>query len=163
TGDVTTPITVKKGERVQFVQKKTGRETLTTIEVPYKDFAKDVKSAKTILLDNGEMEFHLESIHGGVVTATAKDSGAVGSRRHVNLPGATISLPSFTKKDWEDITFGIRHQADFFAPSFIRSGKDVLELRKFLDKNKSGALIIAKIETAQAVDAIDEIIALSDG
>lgn len=85
------------------------------------------------------------------------------SRRHVNLPGAHISLPSFTEKDWADITFGIEQGVDFIATSFVRTGKDIRTLKAYLLKHKSDAEIIAKIETPEAVDNIDEIVASADG
>ncbi len=164
TGDVTEPIVIKKGDRVLFTSKKTGSEKLTTIMVDYPKFSEDVKNARCILIDNGAIEFRVESIQrGGMVIAKALEGGKIGSRRHVNLPGAHISLPSFTPKDWADISFGVKHGVDFYATSFVRTGKDIRTLKAFLQKHKSDGEIIAKIETPQAVDNIDEIIDASDG
>jgi pyruvate kinase len=164
TVDVAQAIKVRKGERVIFTSKPTGKEKHKTITVDYDKFADDVRHARCILIDNGAIEFRMESIlRNGSVSAVALEDGSIGSRRHVNLPGANISLPSFTPKDWADIRFGIKQDVDFFATSFVRTGKDIQELRSFLRKNKSSGEIIAKIETPQAVENIDDILDAADG
>lgn len=163
TGDVDQAIQIKEGEKVLFTSKPTGKESMKTVKVDYSKFADDVKDARCILIDNGAIEFKVEKIEkNGTVIARALESGKIGSRRHVNLPGAYISLPSFTEKDWADIKFGADKGVDFYATSFVRTGKDIDTLKKFLIKNKSDAQIIAKIETPQAVDNIDAIIEASD-
>ena len=164
TGDVEKPIMIKAGDKVIFTSNPTGKEKLTEVKVNYPDFAKDAKQARCILVDNGAIEFKVEKIEkNGHVIAKALEPGKIGSRRHINLPGAHISLPSFTKKDWEDIEFGIKNDFDFYATSFIRTGEDILELKNFLKKHKSDGEIIAKIEMPEAVDNIDDIIKYSDG
>ncbi len=164
TGDVKQAIEIKKGDLVAFASKLTGKEKGKTVLVDYGKFAEDVKNARCILIDNGSIEFKVERIEkNGVVMARSLEDGKIGSRRHVNLPGAYISLPSFTPKDWADIEFGIKNGVDFFATSFVRTGKDIRQLKEFLLKHKSEGEIIAKIETPQAVENIDEIIDASDG
>lgn len=164
TGDVTVPLLIEKGDLVTFTPRElTGKEKGKTVKVSYGLFAKDAKTASSIIIDNGSIEMTLVKIDKDMVIARALEGGKIGSRRHVNLPGAYISLPSFTDKDWKDIKFGIEQNVDFIAPSFVRSGKDIKELKAFLTKHKSEAHIIAKIETPQAVTNIDDIIAFSDG
>lgn len=164
TGDVKEPLIITKGDLVAFTPRDvTGQEKMKTVKVSYGLFAKDAKTARCIVIDNGSIEMKLIKVEKDVVIAKALDSGKISSRRHVNLPGAYISLPSFTDKDWKDIKFGIEQNVDFIAPSFVRSGDDVKELKAFLKKHKSEAHIITKIETPQAVDDIDAIIAHSDG
>jgi pyruvate kinase len=163
TGDVHDPINIKRGDEVLFTSQHPANEKRTIVEVNYDEFPKDAKSASTILIDNGVLEFDIIDVSPRGVVAKAKESGAIGTRRHINLPGATISLPSFTKRDWEDIRFGIKKGVDFIAPSFVRSGDDIKELRAFLVKHKSSAHIVAKIETAQGVENLDDIIDLTDG
>ncbi|OGJ60339.1 pyruvate kinase [Candidatus Peribacteria bacterium RIFCSPHIGHO2_02_FULL_51_15] len=164
TGDSVQAIKIRKGDRVIFTSKPTGKEKLKTVTVDYDKFADDVQSARCILIDNGSIEFRLDKIEkNGSVIAVALEDGSIGSRRHVNLPGAHISLPSFTPKDLADIKFGIEQNADFFATSFVRSAKDIAELRNILKKNNSTGEIIAKIETPQAVEDIDDIIDAADG
>lgn len=162
TGDVTGHIMVKKGETVIFSHTPVdAREQV--IRVDYPGFTKDVRRARCILVDNGVIQFDVSRIVGDKVYAKAKDAGRIGSRRHINLPGAHVSLPAFTARDWSDIRFGIKQGVDFIANSFVRDEKDVEKLRTFLKKHKSEAKIIAKIETPQAVADIDDIIDSSDG
>lgn len=163
TGDVHEPIRIRRGQSVVFTSNVKKPSASTVIEVSYDDFPKDARGAKKILIDNGVMEFSITGVKGDSVHARALDSGSIGSRRHVNLPGADISLPSFTKKDWQDIDFGIRAKVDFFAPSFVRSGDDIDELREHLARRKCTAHIIAKIETPRAVDNIEDIVRAADG
>ena len=81
----------------------------------------------------------------------------IGSKRHVNLPGVRIDMPSITSKDIKDITFGIKNNVDFIAASFVRNKKDLQILEDLLLKHKSESKIIAKIENQEGLDNIDEI------
>jgi len=163
TGDVTTAIEIKKGDTVRFTHHPAKKSKEKVVIVDYEHFAKDARHARAILVDNGVIEFRLKKILGSDVLAEALDDGRIGSRRHVNLPGAKVSLPSFTKRDWDDVAYGLKEGVDFIATSFVRSDGDIRKLRTFLEKSKSSAHIIAKIETPQAVDDLDDIIAASDG
>jgi pyruvate kinase len=166
TSVISTPVSISKGDIVYF-----GVEDLRNshkgdeafIGVDYSAFGKDVRTAEILLIDNGEMSFDILSISAkGVVKARAKQEGKIGSRRHVNMPGADISLPTFTKADWEDIASAVREGIDYIALSFIRTAKDIREVRAFLDKKKSPIRIMAKIETRQAVANFSAILEASD-
>jgi len=164
TGDVTEPIPIAKGEEVIFSPQPLKDSTQKTIIVKHDAFSKDVQKAECILLDNGELVFDLvRLLDDGAVLARARQHGSIGSRRHVNLPGATLTMPSFTEKDWDDIAFGVEEKFDYVALSFVRKASDIREVREFLTKKKSQMLIIAKIETREAVEDIEAIIAESDG
>jgi pyruvate kinase len=164
TGDVTEPIVIAKDQEVVFSSIPLPTETRPVILVSYDKFAIDVKGAESILLDNGVMSFEVVSIEkDGSVIAKSHDDGSIGSRRHVNLPGADISLPSMTDKDWNDLSLGIEEHMDYVALSFIRTAADVQEVADFLKKHGSTMRTIAKIETRQAVANIDAIIETSDG
>lgn len=166
TGDVQTPILVTAGQQVLFVpasQETTATAAVPIIAVGYDGFAKDVQEASSILVDNGELRFCIDAIQeNGQVLATAEQSGSIGSRRHINLPGANIDLPSITDKDWDDIKFAADYGVDFIALSFIRTAEEVSEVRTLINKKKSALQIVTKIETQQAVKNIVEIIAASD-
>lgn len=163
TGDVKDPIAVAKGQVVIFSSNEIPGEKRPVIHISYDGFAHDVRKAETILLDNGEMSFGVKQIRkDGSVLAEAHDAGKIGSRRHVNLPGADIGLPSLTESDWKDLAMGIEEEMDFIALSFIRTAKEVQEVRAFINKRKSPMRIMAKIETRQAVENIAEIIDASD-
>lgn len=164
TGDVAAPIVVHAGEEVFFSYEPGSSADRKIIRVDHPGFADDAKRAECILLDNGEISFDLIEVHAdGLVAARARESGSIGSRRHVNLPGARLTLPSFTDKDWQDIAFAVEQNVDFLALSFIREAGDVVLVRDFLAKKNSGIKIISKIETPEAVQNMRDILAVSDG
>jgi pyruvate kinase len=104
----------------------------------------------------------ITDIKGKEITTKVIAGGELKGRRGVNLPDTDLSISSLTEKDKADIAFGLKNKVDFFALSFVRRPSDVQELRDILNKAKSKAGIISKIETPQALENIDEIIALSD-
>ena len=164
TGDRESPIAITKNQEVVFSSHALPGETRPVIIVNYESFAKDVVHATSILLDNGVMSFEMIARNAdGSVVARSHDDGHIGSRRHVNLPGADISLPSMMEKDWSDLEFGIAQGVDYVALSFIRTAEEVEEVAAFIKKHGGTVKTIAKIETAQAVANIDRIIAVSDG
>ncbi|MDB4978683.1 MAG: pyruvate kinase [Candidatus Peribacteria bacterium] len=163
TGDVETPITITKGQEVIFSYEDiTDTKGLQVIKVNYPEFAKDVQQAKYILLDNGELFFDIVKATDTHAHGRAQGDGSIGSRRHINLPGAHVSLPSVTEKDYADIAMGCQEQVDFVALSFVRTAQDIREVREFIKKNNSTMQIIAKIENDIAVQNIAEIIQESD-
>ncbi len=163
TGDVTEPIKITKGDEVLFTYDKNATYDGTIVHVNYPEFAKDVDQAEAIIVDNGDMTFDLVKKTKEGVILKANQDGSIGNRRHVNLPGAVISLPSITEKDWKDLEFGVQEQMDYVALSFVRNAADVKEVRDFLKKKKCDMQIISKIENRQSVENIGEIIDASDG
>jgi pyruvate kinase len=89
--------------------------------------------------------------------------GQLASRRHINLPGVKVNLPSFTEKDRADSLVGLEEGIDFLALSFVREAADIARLRAFLDERKSKVGIIAKIEDQSAIENLDEIVRACDG
>ena len=163
TGDTDHPIEILKGEEVMFSPEAHGPSSKKTIFVNYSGFANDVRETDRILIDNGDIVFDIVRIEkSGDVLAKARGAGRIGSRRHINLPGADVDLPSVTDQDWNDIAFGIEHNMDFVALSFIRSRDDIETARAFIQKKKGSMEIIAKIETKQAVENIAEIVHAAD-
>lgn len=136
----------------------------TKISVTYKDIAKDLKADDRVLIDDGLVEFTVISVDENNVYMKAVNSGELSDRKGVNLPSVKVNLPTLTEKDIEDLIFGIENDVDFIAASFIRSAKDVLEIRKILESNGGDDIkIISKIENLEGVQNIDEIIDASDG
>ncbi|MFA7718137.1 MAG: pyruvate kinase, partial [Candidatus Absconditabacterales bacterium] len=163
TGVIQHEIDIAKGDEVVFSSIPLPANGRKIIEVNYDRFYADVPETKTILIDNGDIIFDIVRIEDDhTVIARAQNAGVVGSRRHINLPGADIDLPSITEKDWEDIAYAVEQNADFLALSFIRDADEVRAVRDFLTKKKSSLRIVSKIETQQAVDHIAEIIEVSD-
>jgi pyruvate kinase len=163
TGDRPEPLAVKEGDMVVFSHKITSDE-FPVITVNYPAFHIDAKDARYILIDSGELIMDIVKIEEDRVLAKSRGSFAIGSRRHINLPGSDVTLPSLAEKDWEDIELGCKLKLDYIAMSFIRKGKEVDEVRAFVTKHGHPDIkLISKIENGVGVDNIDEIIAASDG
>lgn len=164
TGDVEEAVRIKKGDEIVLTHKPLKDANRAVVMVDHAGFAKDVRKAPFIIVDNGELTLDIVSIEkNGAVIARARQNGKIGSRRHINLPGAHISLPSVTKKDWDDLAFGVEEKMDAVALSFMRSANDVKEVKEFLRKKKSPMIVISKIETTESVDNIESIVDASDG
>lgn len=157
-------------ERIQL--KKGSVFTLTTKKcvgdehkayVNYAKLPKEVSKGSRILLDDGKKELRVERLKGTEIICKVIVGGETKGRRGVNVPGANLSISSLTPKDKKDLEFGIKNDVDFIALSFVRRASDVVELKRLLKKRGSRAMVISKIETQEAVDAIDEIIEMSDG
>ena len=158
----TTTITLKPGDKFIFTTEQiVGDETRVSINYPL--LPQEVKVGGMILVDDGKKRFQITAIKDNEVHTTCVVGGITKGRRAVNLPGAYLSVSSITDKDRADLEFGIRNQVDFVALSFVRRPEDIVELRALLDKAKSKAAVIAKIETPEALENLDEIIKLADG
>ena len=155
------------------IQMKAGNEfTLTTRDVEgdetiahvnYKELPKDVEVGAHILLSDGLVNLEVLSIDGEDIHTKILNSGKMSDRKRVAVPGYTINLPAVSDTDAADIEFGIRMNMDWIAASFIQRGKDVVTIRKILEKHDSHMKIISKIECQAAVNNIDDIIKMSDG
>jgi len=133
------------------------------VYVNYPLLPKEVKVGGMILLHDGKKKLQITDIKGNDIICKVLVGGDMKARRGVNLPGAYLSISSITEKDRKDLEFGIKHKVDFIALSFVRRPADITELRNILNKRKCDAKIIAKIETPEALENIDEIIRLADG
>ncbi len=163
TGDIPSPLAIAEGEEVIFSPHSLPGGHRKVIAVNYEQFAHDVLRAESILIDNGELAFDVLRTQGVQVQARCRQGGVVGSRRHINIPGADISLPALTRQDWQNVLLAMEQDVDFIALSFVRTSQELGDLRSFLRERGAVAGIIAKIETRQAVDHIDDIIAVADG
>ena len=134
----------------------------SSIKINYKGLIKSVDKGSKISIDNGLLNFKVLAKDKDNLKCKVLDGGTLGSKRHVNLPGVRVDLPSITKKDRKDINFGIKHNVSFIALSFVRSAKDVLTLRSILKRKKSPIKIIAKIENQEGLENIHEITQAAD-
>lgn len=165
TGTLPEPVALTKGDRVDFVAVEDGEPPapgVLAVSVNYPGIVNDVKSGATILVDNGLLRLTVLENTGTRLCCTVEIGGKLGSRRHINLPGVRVDLPSITEKDYADALLGIDAGVDFFAQSFVRRPEDIHLLREFLSKNGSRASITAKIEDQEAIANLDEIIGACD-
>lgn len=124
----------------------------------------DVRPGTRILLDDGLIELKVINVKGTDIICDIINGGCISNNKGVNVPEVHLSLPYLSKKDKNDILFGIQQKVDFIAASFVRNGNDMKQIREFLVENDGGNIeIIAKIENDEGVRNIDEIIELSDG
>ena len=115
-----------------------------------------------ILIDDGRVRLSVESVEGGRASCRVVVGGEVTSHKGVNLPGLDLPVPSITTKDYEDLDWAIETGVDYVALSFVRSAEDVRSLKRYLREHGSEAWVIAKIEKAEAVEELDDILAETD-
>jgi pyruvate kinase len=133
------------------------------ISINYKDLPKDVKPRERILLDDGKLILEVISTNSvDEVLCKIVHGGMLSSKKGVNLPNSKLSLPSLTEKDLEDLQFALKNQAEWIGLSFVRSARDIIELKHHILVAQSTARVIAKIEKPEALTQIDDIIAECD-
>ncbi|MBP2070517.1 MAG: pyruvate kinase [Thermoanaerobacterium sp.] len=136
----------------------------TICSVTYKGLPQDVERGSHILIDDGLVSLKVNDVKGEDIVCTVENSGTIGDHKGVNVPGTKLNLPAITQKDVDDIEFGIKKGIDMIAASFVRKAADVIAIRRLLEDNDAGhILIISKIENREGVENIDEIIKVSDG
>lgn len=166
TGDVDLPIELKAGEIFDFTVKPDAErdrsEEIRSVDVNYRNLVNDIRVGDTVLVDNGLIRLEVLAKNDAHIRCRVLTPGELKSRRHINLPGVHVNLPSFTEKDRADTLVGIAEGIDFVALSFVREAADIFQLRAFLKEHGSRARIIAKIEDQSAIDNLDDIIRATD-
>src|ERR1041385_4916441 len=135
----------------------------TQVATNYDGMPQDVHPGARILVDDGAIELQVEKTTDTEVTTRVINGGMLGERKGINLPGVTLPIPSLTEKDREDLKWAAQQKVDYFALSFVRSAKDCEEAKELIKRAGSSAPLIAKIEKAEAIDHLEEIIAAADG
>lgn len=134
------------------------------VSITYEGLPEDVSAGSRILIDDGLIELEVVSSEGTEIVCKVLNGGELGERKGVNVPNVKVKLPGITEKDRQDILFGIEQGFDFIAASFVRTADVIREIRTLLDENGGQQIaIIAKIENAEGIENIDEIIKEADG
>lgn len=136
--------------------------TVDRVYFNYPHIKTDIKPGQVLMLDDGKKKLVVDKVVGDDVYTTVVVGGKTKSRRGVNIPGAYLSISALTEKDKSDLKFAINAGADFIALSFVRTAKDIDALRALIKKNGGKQLIVAKIETEEAIENIDAIIMATD-
>ena len=157
TGDTNIPIDLNVGDEVTLTVRDEIDVETSSIKVNYKGLVHSVDVGSKITVDNGLINFKVLSKESDTLLCKVIHGGKLGSKRHVNLPGVRIDMPSITTKDIQDIEFGIKNGVDFIAASFVRTSDDLKILSDIINKKKSSSKIIAKIENQEGLDNIDDI------
>ena len=139
-----------------------GDETKTSITYP--GLVADVQVGSTILIDDGLIELKVKEKRDTEIVCKIVNGGELGERKGVNVPNVPVRLPAITDKDRDDLRFGVEQKVDFIAASFVRNAECILEIKAFLKECGAPYIpVIAKIENAEGIKNIDEIIRCADG
>lgn len=162
TGVLETPITYKTWELFKIYTNESKRDQ-KWLFCDYPTLVEDVKIGTIIKIDAGLLEAEVLEKGAEYILVKSLNDFAVGSRRHLNLPGIHYNLPGITSRDKENVLFAIKEKFDYIALSFTRKADDVIELREFLEVNGWETIkIITKIEEQEGIDNLSEIIDASD-
>jgi len=156
-------VTLKEGQKFTLTTREViGDETIG--HITYAGLPQDIEAGNTILVDDGLIELKVTKVVDGTdIECSVVNGGELGSKKGVNVPNVSIKLPGITEKDKDDIIFGIEKGFDFIAASFVRTADCIREIKEMLDAEGSAIKVIAKIENAEGIENLDEIIAVADG
>ena len=160
----TASVELKTGSTVTITTRPLAGDA-ETLSTTYHHLAKDVRKGDRILLDDGKLELKVLSSGAHDVLLRVITGGVLTAHKGINLPGIAVSVPSMTEKDKEDLEFGFKHDFDYVALSFVRRAHDIAALRDFIIENgpKGRKIpIIAKIEKAEAIQNMDNILKETD-
>ena len=164
-GELENDIELKRHQSLSICSNLSESNGVDKIFISYPSFAKDVKPGENILVDDGKLIFKVISTNKkDTVDIRVVQEGVLKPRKGVNLPNTKISQPALTEKDIDDAKFAVKKSFDWIALSFVRSKKDVLQLRELIESQCDYHIpIISKIEKPQAIEKIDSIIKVSNG
>jgi pyruvate kinase len=159
-GDLLGPRTLLKDEEVVVV----GEQSAADGELPVLPavISEVLRPGHDVLIDDGLVRLTVQEVVHGKARCRVIVGGEVKSHKGVNLPGVPIPIPSLTKKDLDDLEFALGLGADFVALSFVRAAADVRDLQAIIRQHGSAARVIAKIEKAEAVEALEDILLEAD-
>lgn len=163
TGDLNNDLNLNTGDVISVVARGTSDVEAGSIQINYADLVNDVNIGDKITVDNGLINLEVLEKHHQTMKCKVLDGGVLKSKKHVNLPGIRVNLPSITEKDKKDIDFAIANEVDFIALSFVRDSGDIDELRQILTSNQVNTRIIAKIEDQEGLTNVEDIIKAADG
>ena len=164
TGFLDEHIHLDKGQYIDLTQSDEAIPDgdIPAVDINYPSLIDEVEIGDVLLVDSGLMRFEVVEVLIDRLRCCVVIPGAMGSRRHINIPGKKINLPAMTEKDIADTKVGISTKVDFFALSFVREAGDINQLKQFLLDNKSTAQVVAKIEDQSGIENLQEILDVSD-
>jgi len=160
-GDLAEPVLLERGQHIVVAPE----DICTNGELPVAPavIGDVLEPGHDVLIDDGLVRLRVEEVERGRATCQVVVGGRVSAHKGVNLPGVPIPIPSITRKDSADLEFALGLGVDFVALSFVRSAADVRDLRSLIEQAGSHAHVIAKIEKAEAIDVLDDVLAETDG
>ncbi|MDP3509414.1 MAG: pyruvate kinase [Candidatus Melainabacteria bacterium] len=160
TGDL--PVKLEKGKQFTLTSRKL-EGTVEIVSTNYEPLAREVKPQDTILLDDGLIELRVLETNETDAICEIIMGGVLKNHQGINIPGVRLSIPALTEKDKEDLKVGLKCEVDFVALSFVRDAQDIVDLREQIGDHWPPVMIIAKLEKPEAVDHLEEILAVTDG
>jgi pyruvate kinase len=158
-GELESPLVLAEGDELEVTGEEHGPGALP-ISPPV--LSEVLRPGHDLLVDDGRVRLRIEEVNGGRARASVLVGGPVEAHKGVNLPGVSIPVPSLTEKDLRDLEFALDLDVDFVALSFVRSADDLRGLRELLHSSDSTALVVAKVEKAEALAELDQIVSASD-
>jgi pyruvate kinase len=159
-GELAEPVTLDRGDEVVVAAEESANDG----ELPVSPTAvgEVLQRGHDILIDDGLIRLKVESVERGRARCTVVTGGVVAAHKGVNVPGVPVPIPSLTRKDMDDLDFALDMGVDYVALSFVRSAADVRDLKELITSSGAHAQVIAKIEKAEAVDALEDILRETD-
>lgn len=155
-------LVLNEGDTIRFVSEPC-IGTLEKVYMSYTQFPMDVMPGETVLVDDGKIKLEVVDTNRiDSVTLKVIAGGVLSSKKGVNLPNTKISLPSLTDKDLVDVEFALQHDVQWIALSFVRTVRDILDLKDIIARSGKMVRIVAKIEKPEAIENIDEILDQTD-
>ena len=154
------PLQVKRDQTIRLgVHESVEADIYTAFEA----LVEVVHAGDTILIDDGYIELRVESVEERILICKVMTEGLIKSRKGINLPDLSVSIPVFTEKDKKDLQFGLAHDVDLVAMSFVDDGSNIEPIRDMMRKAGKKIPVIAKVERPRALSNIDGIISAFDG
>ena len=155
------PVQLVAGKRLTITPREIEGDA-ALVGTTFKTLAENLERGSRILLSDGLIELHVESVKGVDVICEIVNGGMLGENKGINLPGIAVNVPSLTEKDEEDLIFAIAQGVDTVAVSFVRTADDVRHVKNRLAALKSDAWVVAKLEKPQAIEHLDSILEVTD-
>ncbi|MGW7282921.1 pyruvate kinase [Streptomyces sp. NPDC054844] len=157
------PVLLERGDTFTITVEEGVHGDRHTCGTTYAGLATDVTPGERVLVDDGKVCLEVTDVDGPRVRTTVIEGGMVSDHKGLNLPGVAVSVPALSKKDEDDLRWALRNGFDVIALSFVRSGRDVLDVHRIMDEEGRRLPVIAKVEKPQAVENIEDIVAAFDG
>ena len=158
-GDIGSPVRLEEGDEITVTGDGARPGELPVLPAV---IGQVLQPGHDVLIDDGLVRLRVEEVASGKARCAVVVGGTVASNKGVNVPGVPVPIPALTRKDADDLELALRLDADFVALSFVRSAADVRDLKGLINQAGSPAHVIAKIEKAEAVDALSSILEESD-
>ncbi|TDT36453.1 pyruvate kinase [Streptomyces sp. BK208] len=157
------PVLLERGDTFTITVEEGTEGDRHTCGTTYAGLADDVTPGERVLVDDGKVCLEVTGVDGPHVRTEVVEGGMVSDHKGLNLPGVAVSVPALSKKDEDDLRWALRAGFDVVALSFVRSGRDILDVHRIMDEEGRRLPVIAKIEKPQAVENIEDIVAAFDG